>query len=205
MLITAIGLQYNNLTTQPDQVSRGDYAACCGSQYYSQGIDSIGGGPKQNPPESSWHWLNTNDPQSMSSQEYYNGVIYQRSATAPKDIRRGASHTVMVGERYLNLDHLFDGVDWADNESMYSGHDNDTCRSTSQPPVRSRRGFYMPTVFGGIHAAAIHMAFCDGSVHSVAYEVDANAFMCAGARRIDNRTTATIAITPLSSASVYSD
>jgi len=205
MLITAISLQYHNFPVQPDRVSRGDYAACCGSQNYSQGIDSIGGGPTQNPPESSWNWLNTDDLNSMTSQEYYNGVIYQRSATVPKDILRGTSHTIMVGERYLNLDHLYDGADWADNESMYSGHDNDTCRSTSLPPLRSRRGAYMPTLFGGVHTAAIHMAFCDGSVHGVGYEVDPRAFMCAGARKIDNRTTATIALTPSSSAPVYSD
>ena len=39
----------------------------------------------------------------------------------------------MVGEKYLNPDSYLDGTDWADNESMYSGEDNDTNRTTYCP------------------------------------------------------------------------
>jgi len=217
ILYPGVGLDYCNCDPQPTQVARGDYAGCCGSGTASQ----LGSGPTDhstppaqlsNPPDG---WPDSDDIMGVDPNggffRYMNGVIYQRSVVKPGDIRRGTSHTILVGERYLNPDHLTTGTDTADNESMYSGQDNDTCRTTSIPPQRDRRGLSNEINFGSIHVAAAHFVFCDNSVHGIAYEVDAAAFKCAGARKIDNcqrngpSVTPAQSLTPPTSQSIYNE
>jgi len=218
VLYPASGLQYYNISaggvTEPTQVARGDYAACCGSQDYSElssaatapaTVGGAGPGSLPVPPGTVWPENDNYVNLTNGAHSYFNGVMYQRSYVQPGDVRRGTSHTIMVGERYLNPSNMLTGGDVADNESMYSGQDNDTFRSTSGVPLRDQRGHSEAARFGSMHVAGAHFAFCDGSVHSVAYEVDANAFRCAGARKVDNRTTQTIALTPTSSAPVFND
>ena len=46
------------------------------------------------------------------------------------DITDGTSNTYMIGEKYLTPDNYYNGWDVADNESFYTGYDNDNCRTT---------------------------------------------------------------------------
>ncbi len=183
-------------------VARGDYAACCGSGNASELPDDAnhaGSGPISSavaPKQLDYtNWPNSDDP---TKPEYYmNGVIYQRSLIKPKDILRGTSHVVLVGERYINLDTMYTGSDLADNESLYSGQDNDNCRTTSTAPIRNRRGLSSFASFGGSHATGAHFVFCDGGVHGISYDVSADAFKTYGARKF---TAGRVDLTPISSA-----
>jgi prepilin-type N-terminal cleavage/methylation domain-containing protein len=117
-------------------VARSDYAACVGSGTISEfpGNDpsgrATGAGPLDFASAKSWAWPNANDATQVTSStvtgQYMNGIVYIRSLTKPGDVTRGTAHTIIIGERYLNLSTIFTGGDAADNESMYSGQDNDT-------------------------------------------------------------------------------
>ena len=45
------------------------------------------------------------------------GICYYRSQVAIRDITDGTSNTYLVGEKYLNPDSYFNGMDHADNET----------------------------------------------------------------------------------------
>jgi prepilin-type N-terminal cleavage/methylation domain-containing protein len=191
---------YLNASPAAATCARGDYAACCGSNNRSETND---GGPGTNPP-GTYTWQNVNDP---ANAYYMNGIIYQRSTIKPKDIRRGTSHTFMIGERYINPEEFLAGTGTADNECMWVGQDNDTCRTTyctSKTDVlqRCRKGFSSVLMFGSIHAAGAHFVCADGAVHTVAFDVDWEAYMCAGARLV---TQSKPALTPPSGEPAFVD
>jgi prepilin-type N-terminal cleavage/methylation domain-containing protein len=176
-------------------VARGDYAACCGSSSHSETND---GGPPTNPP-GAYTWQDVDNP---SNTYYMNGMIYQRSMVKNSDIRRGSSHTIMLGERYINPDEYVAGTGTADNECMWVGQDNDVCRTTSDVPQLCRRGYSSVLLFGSIHAAGAHFVCADGAVHTVSFDVDKEAFMCVGARLV---TPGHANLTPISSDPAFVD
>ena len=106
----------------------------------------------------------------------------------------------MVGEKYLNPDNYENGLDGGDNNSMMQGSDYDTVRWTydlanstgpnavSHTPLRDTPGYGYtwadPPVrgFGSAHSGATQFVFCDGSVHSIRYEVDPIIFRYLGNR-----------------------
>ena len=198
------------LVINVDNVARADYAACCGSQGFSelQGTDGAGnpagGGPTTLGQVPGYPWVDCDHVYlpgtTTANPAYQNGVMYQRSQNTNKDIRRGTSHTLLIGEKYLNADDYFVGSDYAENETMYTGQDNDTCRTTSAAPRRNAHGYTNATIFGSAHAAACNFLTCDGSVHGIAYDVDANAFKTACARN-----TEAPSLTPMSSKPVFTD
>ena len=77
------------------------------------------------------------------------------------------------------------GNDWGDNETWCTGYNNDNFRSTYAPPAQDttndffrvtyrgttteRRGLH---VFGSAHSGGVNMAYCDGHVDTVAYDID---------------------------------
>jgi prepilin-type processing-associated H-X9-DG protein len=108
------------------------------------------------------------------------GICYLRSEIRIGDVLDGASNTYLIGEKYLNPDSYEDGSDGADNESMYSGYNNDNHRSTRTStaaqdpyaPLQDTPGNMNPFPFGSAHTGAFNMVFCDGSVRTVSYAVN---------------------------------
>jgi prepilin-type processing-associated H-X9-DG protein len=76
----------------------------------------------------------------------------------------------------------YTGTDGADNETMYSGSDNDNQHCTYWPPMQDRRGFSDTERFGSAHTGVYNMLMCDGSVQSVDYYIDAAVFRATGSR-----------------------
>jgi prepilin-type N-terminal cleavage/methylation domain-containing protein len=179
-------------------VARGDYAACCGSVIKCE----FGGGPAYPIPPNYNAWPNTEDPNSA---DYQNGVIYTRSVIEPSEIRRGTSHTFLIGERLIDANHYLDGLDLSDNETVYNGQDNDNYRTTNAIIMRDKKGFQdTPPAgrFGSAHPTACHFVLCDGSVHAISYDVNFNAYMSAGARLVTNSKPG---LTPQSSDTLFTD
>lgn len=122
------------------------------------------------------------------------GLAILRSEVPMAWITDGTSNTYMVGEKYLNPDSYLSGTDWADNESMYAGEDNDTNRTTYCPvplPVdydsdhtsmQDTPGVENDYTFGSAHAGSCNMCICDGSVRSISYTIDPETH-----RRLGNR------------------
>ncbi|MBN2578926.1 MAG: DUF1559 domain-containing protein [Pirellulales bacterium] len=129
-----------------------------------------------------YNWICDSGPNS----QFY-GVIYQRSTVKTSQVTDGTSHTIMLGEKYLNPDGYRTGYDGADNESMYSGYNNDNLRTTFDGINRDRPGD-ANEYFGSAHTQAAHFVFCDGSVHGIDYKIDKTIFLYLGVRN-DKKST----------------
>ncbi len=162
----------NNADPNPtnDNLSaRGDYAACSSSTLPNAGNMA---GPGSYNEATNFSWPNPGA---------FSGTCYVRSVVKNKDIRRGSSHTIFAGEKYLDPNAYFTSTPMGDDQSVYNGFDFDNYRYTASPPMRDRRGYGDATLFGSAHAATCNFIFCDGSGHVISYDVDATAFRIYGA------------------------
>ena len=112
----------------------------------------------------------------------FRGVIFGRSQTRFRHIRDGLSKTYLFGEKYIDALRYRTGDDWGDNESLFSGFNNDNCRSASSRPSRDRAGVDRRRSFGSAHASVWQVVYCDGSVRSLSYELDLNVHRRAATR-----------------------
>jgi hypothetical protein len=119
------------------------------------------------------------------------GICYQRSEVKMRQIIDGTSKTYLVGERYINPENYFTGDDFADNSSMFTGFENETIRTTFSPPKIDTYGdwYLVPTrfgastcSFGSAHSGIFQMAFVDGSIRAVSYEISPELHRCLGNR-----------------------
>jgi hypothetical protein len=141
--------------------ARSDYAANAGQQAGTQYF----GGPSSLVGDdwSGWHDV-TN----------CNGICFERSEVRASHVRDGASSTIMLGEKYMCPDHYFTGKSAADNESLYTGFNNDNYRSTNEnwTPRPDQPGWDSGAHFGSAHVAGVHVVLCDGSVHRINYSIN---------------------------------
>jgi prepilin-type processing-associated H-X9-DG protein len=117
----------------------------------------------------------------------FNGIIYTHSTTRIADVTRGTTHTVLLGEKYLPTDRYTTGDDPGDNESMYTGFNNDISRSTFNPPLQDRPFSQVQPVlhahrFGSPHPGGFNVVLADGSVRLVSYLVNLDVFRAYGHR-----------------------
>jgi prepilin-type N-terminal cleavage/methylation domain-containing protein/prepilin-type processing-associated H-X9-DG protein len=163
------------LTSTPPMMARTDYAGNAGNT----GVTQCGPGPDnlaQGDNNSFWSG-------GYASGEACTGILFQRSRVRIRDILRGTSNTHLVGERYMNPNSYYTGADGADNESMYVGFDNDVNRDSSiGPPMMDSPNYSSYDRYGSVHPGGMNMAFCDGSVRVVDYDISAAVFKEAGSR-----------------------
>jgi prepilin-type N-terminal cleavage/methylation domain-containing protein len=184
----SIGFNADPLPTNNSVVARADYASNCGSleitQFWGPSSYAEGDDPA--------YWSYT--PGSQHDPKSYNGIIYERSVITPKEITDGLSHTLLFGEKYLNPDDYATGLDLADNETVYTGFDNDTCRTTSAnfPPRRHRRGSADFMAFGSAHAQTFNTVFCDGGCHCISFAIDPTMFSYLGGRNDRHTVSSTL-------------
>jgi prepilin-type N-terminal cleavage/methylation domain-containing protein/prepilin-type processing-associated H-X9-DG protein len=141
--------------------ARGDYAACLGTAMVNYNYEST-------------------DVQDTSG---YNGIVFPRSTVQNRDIRRGTSHVIFAGEKSLDPNCYYSSNSQGDDQSCYNGFSHDTLRYTYSPPLRDMRALDMHYLFGSAHSGACNFVLCDGSVHSISYNVNANAFQNYGSRK----------------------
>jgi len=157
---------------RPETVARNDYAANGGDLEFNWSSEC--GGPAtleigDQRSDSDWNRQTTGRTDAPP-----NGVIYLRSqvSLAPD----GDSCTYLCGEKYLRSDRYIAGD--ADNDQGWDqGYDLDTTRWTKQPPRADgeldqdtyvHSGVY---VFGSVHTNGFIMAFCDGHVVIVNFDI----------------------------------
>jgi prepilin-type N-terminal cleavage/methylation domain-containing protein len=149
-------------------IVRSDYAGNAGTQGvpHTNGSASIAAGLNQPIPDR-------------------DGMFFERSEIAIGDILDGTTNTILVGEKYLNPDHYTTGQDAADNESCYTGNNNDNNRSAGQqyPLTADRKGYGATEIFGSSHGSGAFFALADGSVRMISYGVDLVTYERLGNRR----------------------
>jgi len=109
------------------------------------------------------------------------GICFQRSKVRMAEITDGTSNTYLVGEKLVSSGGYGTKDDYGYDQSLFSGADWDLNRWVLLTPIRDNQ-WSDPTSFGSAHFNACHMAFCDGSVRSVSFDVDAETH-----RRLGNR------------------
>jgi len=137
-------------------------------------------------------------PSDSSIANGFRGIVTARTGAEIRTITDGTANTMLAGEKYLDpqyyetvsLDEITVGTPNAaddnpgDNSSLWQGYDQDTVRwpGESRPPRRDTPGVYLPLHLGSAHPSAVNVAYVDGSVHSIVYEVDSEAWGYLGAR-----------------------
>jgi prepilin-type N-terminal cleavage/methylation domain-containing protein/prepilin-type processing-associated H-X9-DG protein len=172
---------FNSL--KPTMVGKSDYAMNAGSVY----VEPLGGGQFPGAyadlPSFTNKWMEFQigaDPDLKQ-----NGISFQRSQVTFQQISDGTSNTYMVGEKALTSTKYETGDDAGDNESWCTGFNNDNYRKTANGNYGSLTALtplldapeYPANVpgqnaFGSAHAGGVNMAYCDGSIHTVNYEID---------------------------------
>jgi prepilin-type N-terminal cleavage/methylation domain-containing protein/prepilin-type processing-associated H-X9-DG protein len=133
-----------------------------------------------------WHEAETGDPAPNNLES----VLVKF-----RQITDGLSKTYCVGEAYQNPDTY---ETWAVNNDwpVYNGLQDDDARSVgyhaqtytaqeAHPPTQDTPGVISDNLrfaFGSAHPGAFHMAFCDGSVQSISYDIDLEAHCMSGHR-----------------------
>lgn len=111
------------------------------------------------------------------------GIIFVGSSLPPVRIRDGAANTYLFGEKYVpQAFYPAGGVGY--QNSAYVGDSPDTLRgghrlpeSDATPWASTRQG-----AFGGAHPGSFNAAFCDGSVRSIDFTIDAQTHFLLAAR-----------------------
>jgi len=182
---------------KPTTVARSDYAANGGDVYtcpnspwplpYWQSGYNTAAGPitpseVENPP---WQ-MTTNARRTFADiAKVATGIFYVGSMTTTADVEDGAAYTYLLGEKYLSPDNYATGTVSDDNESAFSGENEDNTRWTYVPPIPDTQllGYWERGHFGSAHANGFHMAFCDGSVHILNYTILSEVHTCLGNRK----------------------
>jgi prepilin-type N-terminal cleavage/methylation domain-containing protein/prepilin-type processing-associated H-X9-DG protein len=164
-----------NHTTHIGVAARCDYANNVG--------DATGDYDTENPPVPTanqktgitWHSQQTGLPAPNNLES----VIFKL-----KQITDGTSKTYCVGEAYINPDNYLTGIGGNNDWPCNNGMQDDTTRSggyhalhykNGHPPTQDTPGaltFALRYAFGSAHPGAFHMAFCDGSVQAIGYDID---------------------------------
>jgi prepilin-type N-terminal cleavage/methylation domain-containing protein len=123
------------------------------------------------------------------------GIMYYRSALKPGQIIDGTSKTYLAGEKWMPVkgyegtaDENAPGFTAGDNQSMYTGYEWDNHRVAWNPDSTRPKEDFQPSRdgedangsgperrFGSAHPSTFQMVFCDGSVHSIGYDIDPEA------------------------------
>jgi prepilin-type N-terminal cleavage/methylation domain-containing protein/prepilin-type processing-associated H-X9-DG protein len=108
------------------------------------------------------------------------GVVREKVAVRFADITDGTSHTLLVGEKRLNLSNLGQ-TQSDDNEGYSAGWSSDNVRGTDRAPAPDHDlGGSGHKRFGSSHPGRFNVVFADGSVRSISYSIDPTLFSYLG-------------------------
>lgn len=178
-------------TARTQGIVKGDYAANCGdsTEWSSDNLWR----PTSYANATPGAWTNTSKCKPLPNQFCQSGIMFYHSDLGVQQISDGTSKTYLIGEKSLSYD-CYEGTDsttglaftFGENQSLYAGFEWDNGRVAYQPGYSTQPAdFYQPRqdtggadsygAFGSAHSAVFNMAFCDGSVQSIAYDIDATA------------------------------
>jgi prepilin-type N-terminal cleavage/methylation domain-containing protein len=158
------------------EVARADYAGNGGTIPNDPGSFSGSGSPAG--PNDHADAAATWESKFVVINENSNGIFAGGNVVKPKQVSDGLSKTYLLGEKKINPDFYLNGAGPNDNETMYSGANGDIhCWASSTNPKYTAEGDRFGPgndwgQFGSAHTDGFQMAFCDGSIHRIPYDVD---------------------------------
>jgi prepilin-type N-terminal cleavage/methylation domain-containing protein len=180
-----------------DGVAKSDYAANSGDSLEFSGDDFYRPDSYAAIDDSLWTPTHicapTGDPAMDDFVELcQTGIMYYRSELRPAQILDGTSKTYLVAEKWMPSDGYEgtrseneSGFTAGDNQSMYTGYEWDNHRVSWNPASTRPKEAFQPARdtnrgggngperrFGSAHPTNFQAVFCDGSVHSIGYDID---------------------------------
>ena len=162
-------------------VARADYAINAGDLRTvtgnSQQVD-WGGPPasaiaQDDPRSDTSLWIDLSPAESARRVEM-TGLASIASEVRIATVRDGLSHTYLIGERYIDASKRDTGDSADDNESWVQGTNNDMVRTGWWQPCRDSNDSRPSSefAFGSSHDQGFAMAFGDGSVRWLDYDIE---------------------------------
>ncbi len=108
----------------------------------------------------------------MGIPDMQDGFVHRMSRVTAGHILDGMSMTYLVGEKFMAADRYHSGTDAGDGSILFAGYSSSNTRFGLEAPRQDERGVQAPTAFGGPHRAGFTIAFGDGSVRTLPYEID---------------------------------
>jgi prepilin-type N-terminal cleavage/methylation domain-containing protein len=175
---------------RPGVVGRNDYAACGGNLTPASvfGGPTMGGDVFPDPWSFATSFIEYTLPKDQltsgrggtTTVRKGNGVVLALSETTFAQISDGASNTAFAGEKFVPAGEYETSANIGNDQGWDLGYDVDVIRWTKNSPSSdANRKFNNDNdhlLFGGAHPGGCLMVFCDGSVHSVSYDVDETVF-----------------------------
>jgi prepilin-type N-terminal cleavage/methylation domain-containing protein len=91
-----------------------------------------------------------------------------------KDVKDGLSKTYLISEKAMSAPNYFNGRDQGDNSSIYDCPMGNCVRWAKRVPAHdqmARESCWSCHSFGSAHPASYNAVYCDGSVHSLTYDI----------------------------------
>lgn len=182
---------YNSL--EPQVLARNDYAACSGSipptTFFFRGPAPSGGqmpDPWESVGQFHEHTLPRDVQNGRSVKVAGNGVTLVLSLTRLAQITDGTSNTIYAGEKQIPYGEYDTATSAGNDQGWNLGFDTDINRWTHVPPVTDStqeaniQGPFPYYVFGSSHAGGCLVTLCDGSVRTISFDIDEQAFQSLG-------------------------
>lgn len=180
---------------KPALVGRNDYAACGGSlapgSVYAG--PALSGTTLPNPWDYAASFIEFTLPRDMKTAgrggtsvvRRGNGVVLALSETRLSKVTDGLTSTILAGEKFVPAGQYDTTNNIGNDQGWDMGYDLDVIRWTKFAPSNDAgtavTGDNMHLQFGSAHPGGCQMVFCDGSVHSVTFDVDPVMFERLGA------------------------
>ena len=147
----------------------------CGAA--SAAIDAFAATPDTFAEGDSWGKMSKYDAANVNIASDYglpaigNGMGHRMSQVTAGNVLDGLSNVYLVGEKYMNEDEYESGNDPGDDRPMMVGFSSSTIRWAGEN-LRKDTDEDHPNSFGSTHPGTFNIAFGDGSVRSIAFNID---------------------------------
>lgn len=176
-----IAYNANDNSMADNTVARADYAINAGDlktiSGHVQQVDWPGPPAsaiaKDDPRSDTTLWIDLN-PSEKTRHVEMTGLAYVGSEVRAAAVRDGLSNTYLMGERYIDASKRETGDSADDNETWVQGTNNDMVRTGWWQPCKDAKDSRPSSefAFGSSHDQGFAMAFGDGSIRWLDYEIE---------------------------------
>lgn len=118
----------------------------------------------------------------MGIPDMQDGFVHRMSRVTAAHIADGMSMTYLVGEKYMASDRASTGTDPGDQTVLFAGYSSSNTRFGVDAPRQDARATTAPTAFGSPHRAGFMMAFGDGCIRLLRFDIDPAVHLSLSAR-----------------------
>lgn len=179
---------FNSIT--PGVAGRSDYAANAGHVYCEWPHWVLGRGPTSYSDATLWSEMRTWGGEQPGLRVVTSariaamtGISFERSLVRASQVVDGLSKVYLAGEKFVPQKDYETGRGLGDNETWCTGFNNDNFRKTGRlendeiQECAPARDWDTVTIepngrFGSAHPGGWNVSFCDGSVHSILYDIE---------------------------------